>query len=264
MTANFSSATALFISNCASVFGATAHRYQDEELLLDLQVPLVDGRSIPYQILAKISGSEVTARELEPLRLPAFCPERHVNNNGTFCMYWEGDQAINVIDEHSAMEWWETLLKYLMLQERATKIRKWPNNHTWAHGDAAGYQKKTYLAATNLGDHFSEGINSQLFRVEYCKRNSGNGSFLRVYKEKKHFYTVWVNHKRVACLRQNCLCGKNVHNKIKSLRRCTNHANAAVDFAIGLWEWRRAEAEFWDDYKDRSCCGTMKDCPLRK
>ena len=100
-----------------------------------------------------------------------------------------------VIDEHSAMEWWETLLKYLMLQERATKIRKWPNNHTWAHGDAAGYQKKTYLAATNLGDHFSEGINSELFRVEYCKINSGLGSFLRVYKDNKHFYTVWVYDK---------------------------------------------------------------------
>lgn len=263
MRTHFSNPTATLIANSAPAFEAIAHLYAKDELLLQLEITLLDGRSIPYQILASISGTEVRARELKP-RLPNFCPERHINNNGIFCLYWDGDKVIHVNDETSAIEWWETLIRFLMQQERATKLRKWPDNNFWAHGSAASFQKKTYLAAADLGQGFIDGLLFKQFEVQFFKRKNGNGSFFRVLKNGKYFYSVWVNHERVACWRQNCICDQKINKKVKPLKQCSNHAQSAVDFAVWMWEWQKAEAEFWIDHSDKVCCGTMNDCPLKK
>lgn len=38
--------------------------------------------------VAEASG-QVIAKEVAPGRLPDFCPERHINYDRTFCLYWE-------------------------------------------------------------------------------------------------------------------------------------------------------------------------------
>lgn len=253
-------ATQLLV-DCSGDFLATTHIIKNDELLLNFDLQLSDGSLIPYEILARIGDNAVTAQEYMPKQLPAYCPERHINSNGTFCMYWAGDNDLNVVDEQSAIVWWETLFQFLKLQVRAQKREEWPNNNYWAHGEAAFFQKMAYEAASNLGENFLELLKKKLLKAEFFKRNAGNGNFLRVYLQDKHYYTVWLDHKKTACLKQVCICSKKGNVCFK---RCGDHAQFAFDLAVNLYEWDRAEKKFWDGYKHKECCGTIKECPLRK
>jgi hypothetical protein len=46
------------------------------------------------------------------------------------------------------------------------------------------------------------------------------------------------------------------------LRSCGNHAKAAADLAIAIYEQEKAEKAFWEAMSGKPCCRTMKYCPL--
>lgn len=119
-------------------------------LTLDVNLRRADNRIVLYRILARAIGENVSAQEKTPDRLPARCPERHINGDGTFCMYWQGEMSLKIDSEEAARTWWSTLLGYLKLQERAEKLKRWPDDNAWAHGNAALHQQKAIAAAARI------------------------------------------------------------------------------------------------------------------
>ncbi len=228
-------------------------------LTLEVGVHQVDGRMATYLLLLSTDGSRITAQEQQPTRLPAFCPERHINYDGSFCLYWSGAGSLEVIDEVSARDWWETLYEYLKTQERVRRLRRWPGV-SWAHGAAALHQKRVQDAAKLLGLDFWDDLKSGRLQV-VARPDGGNGPYLRLYRHHRHAATYWLKWKRMANLRQLCLCAHQF-GRPRKLKKCSDHAWQLSELIVGLHEWTKAENAYWEGLKGQRCCGTMNDCPL--
>jgi len=211
------------------------------------------GKIVPYRLRIEASGSEPKVREDTPEHLPTFCPNRHINVGGYFCLSFSSEDPLPVRDARSAKAWWARLLKFLNLQETASALRRWPTTREWAHGDAARHQCRAELCAAALGPRFSEALDGRRLSA----KPSGN-TFLRLRDGKTRLYSVWSGARRVATLRQACLCGSG-----RPIIACGDHAERAAELAFALLAWRKAEQEFWDAARAQTCCGTLRDCPLR-
>ena len=130
----------------APAYEASVLRRSGDQILVELRLRRADGRIVPYRLQIDARTVAVMAKEEMPDRLPAFCLERHINPDGNFCMNWQGADPLYVTDVPAAQRWWDTLLGYLRLQERAAKLGRWPNREAWAHGDAAEHQHTAYAA----------------------------------------------------------------------------------------------------------------------
>ncbi|MFC5565295.1 E2 domain-associated cysteine-rich protein [Rubellimicrobium aerolatum] len=226
-----------------------------------LPVPRPGGTAPVYNIIAEIRGDVVAAREAEPVRLPAFCPERHINRDGSFCLGWDGADDLAVRDEETARAWWRRLFKFLSLQERAARRRRWPDRRAWPHGDAARHQLRAEMAAHRLGSPFTEDLAQE--RLEVIRKGRGAGGHgLRVQRDGRRLYSVWEGARRAVNLRQRCLCALGTGSSPAVLRGCGDHADAAVELAFALRDRDIAEQDFWAQLKGTTCCGTMDGCPL--
>ncbi len=254
------SAIALLESQ-ASEFGVLVTARTGTRLEISVPVPLPDGQAPSYQITAEVTGRTIAARETIPTRLPAFCPERHINYDGTFCLEWTVVDQVQVDDETDAWNWWARLIKFLRLQERAAGRRLWPDHRAWAHGGAATHQFRAERSASRLGQLFLDDL--ALNRLTVLQRGNGaNGPGLRVLRDGKRIFAVWVNAKRAVNLRRPCICEKGAGRRPSILRNCGDHANAAVELALALRDRENEEARFWLAYEGSPCCGTMDNCPL--
>lgn len=249
------------IAQVAPDFGGACTRSPDTSAILNLPVKLVDGRIIPYKLLLKQKGECVTAQEETPQHLPAFCPERHINPDGTFCLYYAGITCLDVVNEVSASAWLETVYKYLKLQERARVQRRWPNNDAWAHGDAAYHQHRAQAAAAAINERMASALADGGLQLKH-KRSKGR-PILNLLIDGTHIYSVWEFDKRVINQKQRCFCGKSGLRMAKRLRRCADHAKRASELALALRDWENAEELYWKAMKGKSCCGTCDSCPLR-
>lgn len=254
------SAIALIVQ-AAPDFGGVCTRDSGDSAILDLPVELVDGRSILYKLLLKQDGERVTAQEETPQHLPSFCPERHINSNGTFCLYYADVTRLDVIDKVSAIAWLETVYKFLRLQERARIKRRWPNNNVWAHGNAASYQLLAESAATAINDKMASALADN--RLHLKQRHSMGRPILELSIDGFLIYRVWELEKRVINQRQRCFCGWSGLRVPKRLRSCADHATRACELALALCEWKKAEKLYWDSMKEKICCGTCNSCPLQ-
>jgi hypothetical protein len=225
----------------------------------DLQVAVglrrPDGRIIRYALAVDARTREPKVREKAPENLPAFCPDRHINRDGSFCMNWQSADPIYVTDETSAREWWSRLLKYLRLQEAAKQLRRWPSKLAWAHGAAADAQRRAEVCSIALGPAFQDALAAKRLRVT---RRSGQPKFVRLEDDGRRLYSVWIHAKRVATRRQRCLCGSG-----RPLCSCADHADRAAELVTVLEAWAAGERAFWRQFDGRACCGTLSSCPLR-
>ena len=230
---------------------------------LTLGLKRLDGRVVHFVLTVESHRARVWARETAPLRLPAFCPERHINLDGSFCLNWDGEQVLDVVDEPSARVWWETLYRFLLDQERASKLGRWPTSDGWAHGGAAGFQKGALLAAGRLGVRFVEALHDKgITVVSQPRRGSNPDSTLDVMLHGRHLYSVWTTRQRVVNKKRPCFCQSDRPKRAKRIGRCRVHADDARDLAFALKRWEAAEAEFWRMAAARPCCGTCSNCPL--
>lgn len=233
--------------------------------VLDVAVTSADSRRIIYRLALAARGGEVTAREHTPNRLPGFCPQLHINGDGTFCLGWNGAGLLAVDDEASARLWWARLHGYLRLQQRARRLGHWPDRE-WAHGNAAGYQNEAEVAAAQLGEDFIEDLYADKFEATWCGRiHPTHGRMLQVFREGIPFYKVSERHQRVLNSRQACVCVKGDIKRHRRLRSCGEHLKFAFDFAVALRNWVSAEDEFWRALAKTSatCCGRSATCRLR-
>ncbi|WP_424300196.1 E2 domain-associated cysteine-rich protein [Castellaniella sp.] len=248
------------IERAASDFGGTCTRINESSGILELPVLLVDGRTIEYRLLLKETEKQVSVREEPPKHLPAFCPERHINYDGTFCLYYPAASRLEVHDDASAIAWVETLYKYLKLQDRAKRLRKWPNASSWAHGDAAHQQLRALEAASALRHDISNAVEQG--QIILKRRKSKGRSILEIWIGNNRIFSVWEHHKRVVNQSRRCFCLSSGSRRPKRLRRCNDHAQQAAELALAIRDWEDAEQRFWDSVTGRSCCGSCDNCPL--
>ena len=81
------------------------------------------------------SGGISIAEQQPGTVLPACCPERHINSDGTFCVHLGSTDAIESSETASA--WWESLRAFLIAQDFASRHRIWPLHSQLSHGHAA-------------------------------------------------------------------------------------------------------------------------------
>jgi hypothetical protein len=221
-------------------------------LTFDFALMRADGGVSPYRLVIKARGTLVEVQEAAPLRLPAACPDRHINFGGGFCMNWQDGEPLLVADSASAELWWDTLQQYLRKQEVAERLRRWPDRGQWAHGEAARHQRQAEHAAAALGADYLEDLRSGRLSVGAERRG-----FLTLLRGGRRAYAVWRQARRVATLRQACFCGSG-----RTLRDC--HRIEAAELVFALIAWPREEARFWASMKDQPCCGTLEECELKK
>lgn len=240
----------LIIEAAAEYPTAALQQRRGGELTVRLTVQHVTARAT-YVLRISAADAIVRVREETPDQLPAFCPERHINGGGWFCLEFEEADAIRVVDADSAAAWWRRLWKFLQLQRSAARMRRWPNARTWAHGDAAKHQRAAEAAASALG------LEAALAAGELTLRR--RKGFLAVHQGPRRLFSIWRDAKRIATGRQGCLCGSG-----RPRIHCANHAEQAVALGLALEAWRREEDDFWRRIAHKPCCGTMAACPLRE
>lgn len=248
------------LTQIAPDFGGACVQSLDQGGILKLPVQLVDGRTIPYVLELRDWDGVVSVREKVSEHLPQFCPERHINSDGTFCLNYSPVQSLKIEDEATARGWMETVYKFLKLQERAKVLRKWPNDKGWAHGNAARHQMRAQAAVNVLGDKLAKAQSSR--RLTVRRRHSKGRALLELLHDGECLYRVWEATKKVANQRRRCFCGISGRRRPKALRKCSDHRSQAAELVLALHEWDREEKHYWDTMQDELCCGTCDDCPL--
>lgn len=210
--------------------------------------PAVDGAADSLSIELRISEREsaiLVAEEVPGTQLPACCPDRHLNLDGTFCVgYRAGHQILSPDAGHV---WWEQLKKFIQLQRVAQRTRMWPPRQGLSHGDAGKHQIAAQEAAAALG------IEEQYFEMLDGEPSWFSASFPRVAP----CGTRLVNGRLP--------CPKGCIKKGRPILRvdcCDKQLVAKL-----VWEERRRkklESEFWQDIRRAglACCGTLRKCPL--
>lgn len=225
-----------------------------------LPVPHADGQTITYAINVSGHGNSLMAAEDESNHLlPRFCPDRHIEGDGAFCMYWEEEERFEVEDEETASRWLEILVSFLRNQLRAANLRRWPTSD-WSHGEpAAKAQKHAEQAAGVLSEEWREMVVSRRLNIE--RERSG---VFRVRLDDAFLYSTWLVPRRRNGLRSHALRVCEATSKTRRIVSKQKRALNLHQLAIALWAWHRAEERFWNAVATRPCCGTMETCGLRK
>lgn len=111
------------------------------ELRLSFALDLPDGEVRRFRLRIrpnKVGGVDVFEQD-EDRRLPAACPERHINGNGSFCIGL--DDAPDLTTVAGVDIFWARLAGFLSLQVYAGDTQTWPENKSWRHGQA-GYSQR--------------------------------------------------------------------------------------------------------------------------
>lgn len=241
------------------------NRISDTQAHFEFNILIPDGSRMLVQLLVSISDEEyLVARELVPTLLPASCPQRHINFDGTFCIGWSGVQNMKVLDPDSAGKWWCDVFAFLKKQRRATKSRQWPGEE-WAHGhSAAASQLIVEDAAKNLGEDFVTDLKLGKFRVEKIEARKRPSPLLKVFRNDIHIYSVWESFKCLTNSRVPCLCRLSSKRRAKKIKSCSNHRQLLIDFGIHLHLKEVEELKFLKAYCTfNSCCETLDKCPVR-
>lgn len=249
----------------AGEFNSTGELISETTARLNIKLQRVDGRSSCYCIQVWSEGERLRAKESSSSLLPSFCPERHINHDGSFCLYWEGSEQLDVVNEASARVWMETLIQFLRLQERASQIRRWPSRKAWAHGSAAKHQLQAMEAAASLGNSFLEKLEAGSLSIKTRAKIGRNpDSSLEVSQDGVHLFSIWESRRMLINRSRKCFCGRYGSRRPKRIGRCENHAAAALALAEALLAWEMANEQFWQSLEGRKCCGTCDKCPLAK
>lgn len=219
-----------------------------EALLVAATIPRPNGGSwpvIPLEISVSVGG-QLQAREYPQNHWPNFCPQRHINLGGHFCLGLA--EVPKVQDATSGSRWWKILSEHLQLQFVADATRAWPKNREWDHGDAGITQQQM---ETLVGDHPDLLADVRSAHVDGTGWLAG--PLPRLSKDGKRL----VNG-RAPCPKG---CLKRKHPILR--RDCRDRD---IVFRLVAMERlkRKQSSEFWNTVKDQACCGSMNDCPLQR
>ncbi len=181
-----------------------------------------------------------------PSLLPAFCPQRHLNPDGTFCLGLNAGNAVT--DFETRRKWWNKLHVFLTCQDTASETRTWPTSIEISHGAAGVTEVQSEEIAEKLGllEEYQEAV----------REKTG------VIADAVDRINPATGHLRNG--RGPCFCGRRTKKGRIMLRRdCQKDSDAC----LVLREVRRKKQEddYWSSLKGKHiCCGTMDDCPLKQ
>jgi hypothetical protein len=203
-------------------------------------------RTREYHLIVR-GRAEVEVLEAPDARLlPTFCPQRHINSGGLFCVGLRAGKGIS--DSASARQWWSQLASFLACQDTAHETRHWPQYAQLSHGeDAAEAELEAETLAAELGLR-------EEFRRAVCLDTGIIACFAR---------RVDVNTLRLRNGRARCVCGRRHRDGYPKLRRDCWKAKYPC-LPILEYQRRREVNRFWKGFRNAAqlCCGTMVGCGL--
>lgn len=241
----------------AQIVGVPAN----DNLVFDVCPPLPSGApGTTYRLLVEASGKGLVARELSPSRLPSFCPERHINIDGTFCLFWSAVEPADIADEEAARRWWGKVLVFLRRQQSASILSQWPGrSQARAHGeDAAISQFMAEMAVRQIGRTFRD-------YLERGRLSTSKGrSTIRLLLDGKRVLSVRSTEtKKVMTRRSGCKCG--TRSRPLAVCACADHEIELANLTRALERWKTEEQRFFEIARasGKQCCGSLTICPLR-
>jgi len=223
--------------------------------------PSPSGAPVPEFIL-EISRMHdtVSVKEQYTNLLPSFCAERHINFDGSFCLYWGEVEPSAIKSSEDAEAWWGKVLTFLLRQRSAAALRSWPGkSDARAHGPtAARFQALAEGNAAALGPQFLTAMQDGRLRVKRRGRNR-----IALVRDGRRLLTVQQEERRVMTLRQRCKCDRSEFLRLP-IAACGDHRRQLADLVLNLEGWKGSEKVFYDYLRlsNQTCCGTMDDCPL--
>jgi hypothetical protein len=218
----------------------------ERHLLIEAAVPRPNGGCWPV-VTIEISiakDGKLQAREFPARRWPTFCPQRHINKGGHFCLGLAEVPIVN--DTDSAQRWWEILSLHLQTQFVADATKLWPRELEWDHGEAGEVQAIMERMAEQ------HGLLNDVRSAHFYGEGWLAGELPRLTKKEDRL----VNG-RSPCPRG---CKKRKH---PILRRACPKREAVFQLVRMEREKRRQSKLFWEAAKKEKCCGKMKNCPLK-
>ncbi len=199
---------------------------------------------VKLKIEPNTSAGVFRVREFPKHRWPTFCPVRHINQGGYFCLGLS--DVPTVVDAPSAIAWWKNLAVYLNRQFAAEKTGIWSVNHEWDHG-AAGNTQFEMEAIAQDAKLVSVVRDAHMLNIGWLAHD-----LPRLTKSKRA-----LTNGRAPCP-NNCFR----RSKKKLRRNCPNRE--AIASLVRLETLRRQQIEdYWKSLEGTACCNTMKPCKLR-
>lgn len=204
------------------------------------------GRRRTFALVIELVGKLLLVRERGQPTLPSFCPDRHINDDGTFCL---GRDATAPSTPEAAADWWPMVARYLELQLDVDQTGRWPPAYGLRHGAAADWQERVDAVLDRMDDSFRSAVRDGRIKLV---ADSGQP----ILRSKDHYVTN---------LRAACPCGT-MRKGHPVLRRNCFHRSMLGELAYAVQGMVKAEDAFWTGLRDAGhpCCGTMKGCALRK
>ena len=199
----------------------------------------------------RIFGSPVPSVREEKIgtELPTFCPERHINGDGTFCL---GLPAPAVRSKPDAEQWWLQFGQFLRCQTVAMGTEIWPPAYALDHGNAGHHHRHAEALAEQAG--VSE---------EYQSARLGEPSWIVDRKLRLFGKQGEPINGRSPCPRG---CRRRARGQLVPILRVDCEKRSQLTSLAFHEEQRLAELDkFWKALiaKGSKCCGTMPNCPLK-
>lgn len=226
-----------------------------------ITLALPSGQLHVFALYLTDGGGNVSVREDSPgSLLPAFCPDRHINADSSFCLGWGEDNPTEIHNMEAARQWWSAVARFLAHQISANKRLVWPGRENdRAHGVAAQHQAVAEQLAVKFGPAFVDDLRDGELTVRLEKRR--RNPRLELYRRGRLISRAFLNSMGLKRDRFPCPC-----NEVPPVPiiHCSTHAEALAQFMAALYNWREEECNFLKDLaaKGGRCCGTLRECGL--
>lgn len=223
----------------------TVKTYAPQTLMFSAQIGRAGGlQSRAYDLRATCRSPEFVSvsEEVTGTLLPASCPERHVNPDGSFCVGLNAGKQIGDLTEAAA--WWRKLEVFLECQETAHNTGRWPLQIQLSHGGAGAIQVQAEEVAKlcNRSAELEDAILFDSGPIAMATRNLEAG---------------------VKNARAQCLCGRTDKRGKPLIRK---NCQTEPDECLVLLETKRRKSlrDFWATFKNERCCGSISTCLFKR
>lgn len=216
-----------------------------------------------FHLDVAIVGNHATVRELPGQNeLPLFCPDRHINLGGTFCLGWGEENPNTITNIEAARRWWSVVNQFLARQVNASRRGVFPGGeHGRAHGDAARHQSNAEEAAIRLGRAFAHKALSGKFSIR--RDNRPGKRRLELWDGTKRIARVSIKSQSIVGGHTLCPCGITPPRKISE---CGEHGKDLATFILENYKCTEEDRAFLDELASHGCvcCETLNACGLRQ
>ena len=240
------SATSILAANAPSWFDI--ERRSRNELVGDAKVPRTPWANGGLRLSISGVSSPHVGEETPGTALPARCPERHIQEDLTFCV---GLRRLEVDTADAAARWWEQLRQWLRCQGVAERTGLWPPAHALDHGDAGAHHERALEIASSIG-----------LEDEYAAAWLGEPSWITDQSLRIFDPEGAAINERAPCPRG---CRRSASRNAPVLRRACRHRAQIAQLVWAEKLRRTALDEYWRHVRasGTNCCRTMLTCPLR-